>query len=91
MAKGEKKPAEKKPSEKTKAEKKIPKEASSTDKKRKPKKSVETFKIYIFKVLKQIYPDIGITSNAMGIMNNIINDTQYFEHSGVKMPYRLSY
>ncbi|WJX20143.1 Histone H2B.3 [Trifolium repens] len=80
MAKGEKKPAEKKPAEKapaekTKAEKKIPKEASSTDKKKKKhKKSVETYKIYIFKVLKQVHPDIGISSKAMGIMNSFIND-----------------
>ncbi|KAK7278614.1 hypothetical protein RJT34_23646 [Clitoria ternatea] len=80
MAKGEKKPAEKKPvekapAEKTKAEKKIPKEASSADKKKKKKaKSIETYKIYIFKVLKQVHPDIGISSKAMGIMNSFIND-----------------
>uniref|UniRef100_A0A251TTB4 Histone H2B n=2 Tax=Helianthus annuus TaxID=4232 RepID=A0A251TTB4_HELAN len=72
-------PAEKKPAaEKTpkpKAEKKIPKDASATDKKKKRhKKSVETYKIYIFKVLKQVHPDIGISSKAMGIMNSFIND-----------------
>ncbi|KAL6980282.1 Histone H2B.3 [Sarracenia purpurea var. burkii] len=67
----EKAPAEKKP----KAEKKLPKDASSTDKKKKrSKKSVETYKIYIFKVLKQVHPDIGISSKAMGIMNSFIND-----------------
>ena len=80
MAKAEKKPAEKKPAEKapaekSKAEKKIPKEAASSDKKKKKKaKSVETYKIYIFKVLKQVHPDIGISSKAMGIMNSFIND-----------------
>ncbi|KAL1342350.1 hypothetical protein HN51_028913 [Arachis hypogaea] len=80
MVKGEKKPAEKKPAEKapaekTKAEKKIPKDASSGEKKKKKKaKSVETYKIYIFKVLKQVHPDIGISSKAMGIMNSFIND-----------------
>ncbi|KAF8397763.1 hypothetical protein HHK36_016685 [Tetracentron sinense] len=86
--KAEKKPAEKKPAEekkaekapvaekKPKAEKKLPKEAASTDKKKKKrsKKSVETYKIYIFKVLKQVHPDIGISSKAMGIMNSFIND-----------------
>ncbi|KAK9069957.1 hypothetical protein SSX86_010355 [Deinandra increscens subsp. villosa] len=68
----EKAPAEKKP----KAEKKVPKDASTTDKKKKKrhKKSVETYKIYIFKVLKQVHPDIGISSKAMGIMNSFIND-----------------
>ncbi|CAF2058532.1 BnaC06g14890D [Brassica napus] len=55
----EKKPAEKKPAEKSpaekhpKAEKKISKEGGSEKKKKKSKKSIETYKIYIFKVLKQ--------------------------------------
>ncbi|KAI3973129.1 hypothetical protein MKW92_033167 [Papaver armeniacum] len=82
----EKKPAEKKPAEekaekvpaekKPRAEKKLPsKDASTADKKKKKsKKSVETYKIYIFKVLKQVHPDIGISSKAMGIMNSFIND-----------------
>ncbi|KAJ6793620.1 histone H2B.11-like [Iris pallida] len=73
-AKAEKTPAGKKP----KAEKKIPaKDASAGDKSKKKKKkgkSVETYKIYIFKVLKQVHPDIGISSKAMGIMNSFIND-----------------
>ncbi|KAJ0511441.1 Histone H2B.1 [Helianthus annuus] len=74
--KAEKKPsssADKKPA---KAEKKLPKEtASGTDKKKKKiKKSSETYKIYLFKVLKQVHPDIGISGKAMGIMNSFIND-----------------
>ncbi|XP_042478373.1 histone H2B [Macadamia integrifolia] len=86
--KAEKKPAEKKPAEekktvaekapaekKPKAEKRLPKEGASGDKKKKRvKKSSETYKIYIFKVLKQVHPDIGISSKAMGIMNSFIND-----------------
>ncbi|CAN1282993.1 Histone H2B [Linum perenne] len=84
--KAEKKPAEKKPAEekptvagkapaekKPKAGKNLPKEAGDK-KKKKSKKSVETYKIYIFKVLKQVHPDIGISSKAMGIMNSFIND-----------------
>ncbi|KAI9072403.1 hypothetical protein K1719_045643 [Acacia pycnantha] len=65
-------PAEKKP----KAGKKLPKEgaAAGDKKKKRNKKSVETYKIYIFKVLKQVHPDIGISSKAMGIMNSFIND-----------------
>ncbi|KAJ9548241.1 hypothetical protein OSB04_020784 [Centaurea solstitialis] len=74
--KAEKKPAEKKP--KPKAGKKLPKEAGGAGagdkKKKRTKKSVETYKIYIFKVLKQVHPDIGISSKAMGIMNSFIND-----------------
>ncbi|KAI9121946.1 hypothetical protein K1719_006635 [Acacia pycnantha] len=78
-AKAEKKPAEKKPAEKApaekkpKAEKKISKEGGDKKKKR-TKKNIETYKIYIFKVLKQVHPDIGISSKAMGIMNSFIND-----------------
>ncbi|KAL6573467.1 Histone H2B [Orobanche hederae] len=70
----EKIPAENKP----KAGKKLPKEgaaaAAGDKKKKRVKKSVETYKIYIFKVLKQVHPDIGISSKAMGIMNSFIND-----------------
>uniref|UniRef100_A0A2P2PQ06 Histone H2B n=1 Tax=Rhizophora mucronata TaxID=61149 RepID=A0A2P2PQ06_RHIMU len=80
--KAEKKPAEKKPvaekapaaaEKRPKAEKKISKEGGEK-KKKKIKKSSETYKIYIFKVLKQVHPDIGISSKAMGIMNSFIND-----------------
>ncbi|KAL2926459.1 putative histone H2B.1 [Bienertia sinuspersici] len=73
-AAAEKAPAEKKP----KAGKKLPKEAGAAaageKKKKRSKKSVETYKIYIFKVLKQVHPDIGISSKAMSIMNSFIND-----------------
>ncbi|XP_038993112.1 histone H2B.5-like [Hibiscus syriacus] len=74
--KAKKKPVEKKTmAEKAppSAEKKISKEGGDR-KKKKIKKSTETYKIYIFKVLKQVHPDIGISSKAMGIMNSFIND-----------------
>ncbi|XP_010515863.1 PREDICTED: histone H2B.4-like [Camelina sativa] len=78
----EKKPAEKKPAgekapteKRPKAEKKITNEGGSEKKsKKKSKKSIETYKIYIFKVLKQVHPDVGISGKAMGIMNSFIND-----------------
>ncbi|GKC83091.1 histone H2B.3-like protein [Tanacetum coccineum] len=76
-AAGKKPVAEKSPAAKPKALKKIPKDTSSASqdkKKKKHKKSVETYKIYIFKVLKQVHPDIGVSSKAMGIMNSFIND-----------------
>ncbi|XP_062166885.1 probable histone H2B.3 [Alnus glutinosa] len=81
--KADKKPAEKKPvaekapaEKKPRAEKKLSKEGGGGDmkKKKKTKRSTETYKIYIFKVLKQVHPDIGISSKAMGIMNSFIND-----------------
>ena len=38
---------------------------------RKPK---QTYSIYIYKVLKQVHPDTGISSKAMSIMNSFVND-----------------
>jgi histone H2B len=48
----------------------------TTDGKTKKKKisKAETYKIYIYKVLKQAHPDTGISSKAMTIMNSFIND-----------------
>ncbi|MDB0053747.1 NFYB/HAP3 family transcription factor subunit [bacterium] len=40
----------------------------------KRKSKTETYKIYIYKVLKQVHPDTGISSKAMSIMNSFIND-----------------
>ena len=45
----------------------------SGDKKRKRKRK-ESYSIYIYKVLKQVHPDTGISSKAMSIMNSFIND-----------------
>lgn len=56
-----------------KAEKKSQKMTTKVDKKRK-KKRKESYGIYIYKVLKQVYPDIGVSSKAMNIMNTFIND-----------------
>jgi histone H2B len=73
---GGKKPAGKKPVSSSASEKK-PSSSSAKDgdkKKKKSKKNIETYKIYIFKVLKQVHPDTGISSKAMGIMNSFIND-----------------
>lgn len=38
-----------------------------------PPLQAETYKIYIYKVLKQVHPDTGISSKAMSIMNSFIN------------------
>ena len=70
-----KKPAGKKPIASSATEKKPSSSAKDGEKKKKKsKKSIETYKIYIFKVLKQVHPDTGISSKAMGIMNSFIND-----------------
>ncbi|XP_076001055.1 histone H2B type 2-K1 [Genypterus blacodes] len=41
--------------------------------KRKAKRR-ETYAMYIYKVLKQVHPDTGISSRAMSIMNSFVND-----------------
>ncbi|CAN0026432.1 unnamed protein product [Sphacelaria rigidula] len=50
---------------------KAPKKAG--DKKKKAKK-VESYSSYIYKVLKQVHPDTGISKRGMSIMNSFIND-----------------
>ncbi|XP_057588683.1 histone H2B type 2-K1 [Hippopotamus amphibius kiboko] len=48
---------------------------SSGDKKSKKRsRRKETYSTYIYKVLKQVHPDIGISSKAMSIMNSFVND-----------------
>ena len=39
------------------------------------KKRSETFNIYIFKVLKQVHPNLGMSKKAMSIMNSFVYDT----------------
>jgi len=38
------------------------------------KKRKESYSIYIYKVLKQVHPDTGVSSKAMAIMNSFVND-----------------
>ena len=56
------------------AKKTTKKTASGEGKKGRRKTKAETYKIYIYKVLKQVHPDTGISSKAMSIMNSFIND-----------------
>lgn len=42
--------------------------------KKKKKRRPETYSSYIYKVLKQVHPDTGMSSKAMGIMNSFVND-----------------
>jgi histone H2B len=52
---------------------KMPKPAASKEKKTHRKRK-ESYAIYIYKVLKQVHPDTGISSKAMSIMNSFVND-----------------
>ena len=49
------------------------KNISKGDKKKKHKRK-ESYAIYIYKILKQVHPDTGISSKAMSIMNSFEND-----------------
>ena len=44
------------------------------DKKAKRTRRHETFSVYIYKVLKQVHQDTGISKRSMAIMNSFIND-----------------
>ena len=44
------------------------------DKKAKKSKRIESYSSYIYKVLKQVHPETGISKKAMSIINSFIND-----------------
>ncbi|KAL2096786.1 hypothetical protein ACEWY4_005993 [Coilia grayii] len=50
-----------------------PKSTNKAGKKRRRSRK-ESYSIYVYKVLKQVHPDTGISSKAMGIMNSFVND-----------------
>ena len=54
------------------AKKSAKKGAKGTKRRR---RRTESFSIYIYKVLKQVHPDTGISRRAMSIMNSFVNDT----------------
>ena len=54
--------------------KKVAKKTGPKGDKKKARKGVESYKLYIFKVLKQVHPDTGISSKAMAILNSFIAD-----------------
>ncbi|KAH6906825.1 histone H2B [Coprinopsis sp. MPI-PUGE-AT-0042] len=59
----------------SKAAKKTSKPAPAEgDKKKRKKVRKETYSSYIYKVLKQVHPDTGISNKAMAILNSFVND-----------------
>ncbi|XP_031564303.1 late histone H2B.L4-like [Actinia tenebrosa] len=57
-----------------KGEKRAGKKAAIGDKKKRKSRRKESYAIYIYKVMKQVHPDTGISSKAMSIMNSFVND-----------------
>ncbi|XP_030404170.1 histone H2B 8-like isoform X1 [Gopherus evgoodei] len=66
-------PAKSAPAPKKGSKKAVTKTQKKGDKKRR-KTRKESYSIYVYKVLKQVHPDTGISSKAMGIMNSFVND-----------------
>lgn len=52
----------------------VVKSTKGTEGKKRRKSRKESYSIYIYKVLKQVHPDTGISSKAMSIMNSFVND-----------------
>ncbi|PIL23109.1 hypothetical protein GSI_14418 [Ganoderma sinense ZZ0214-1] len=48
--------------------------AGEGEKKKRKKSRKETYSSYIYKVLKQVHPDTGISNKAMAILNSFVND-----------------
>ncbi|KAH0826578.1 histone-fold-containing protein [Lanmaoa asiatica] len=67
---------------KTPASAKVARKAAKTssapavegEKKKRRKARKETYSSYIYKVLKQVHPDTGISNKAMAILNSFVND-----------------
>ena len=59
--------------------------------KKSKRKSVRTWSLYIFKVLKQVHSDTGISNKAMNIMNSFINDVFDRLASEASMSVRCEY
>ena len=57
-----------------KAGKSATKDTVKGDKKKRKSRRKESYGIYIYKVLKQVHPDTGVSSKAMSIMNSFVND-----------------
>jgi histone H2B len=71
-----KKPAAKKPAAEKKKAPKKDKDGDDKDGEGKGRKKArhESYSTYIYKVLRQVHHDIGISNKAMSIMNSFIND-----------------
>uniref|UniRef100_UPI00398EEC4D histone H2B 1.2-like n=1 Tax=Pristiophorus japonicus TaxID=55135 RepID=UPI00398EEC4D len=64
---------DKKPVGKKGAKKTIKKTPAKSGKKRRRSRK-ESYSIYIYEVMKQVHPDTGIFSKAVGVMNSFVND-----------------
>uniref|UniRef100_A0A8B9XY94 Core Histone H2A/H2B/H3 domain-containing protein n=1 Tax=Bos mutus grunniens TaxID=30521 RepID=A0A8B9XY94_BOSMU len=75
-------PAKSAPAPKKGSKKAVTKAQKKDGKKRKRSRK-ESYSVYVYKVLKQVHPDTGISSKAMGIMNSFVNDLRAHRWRGV--------
>lgn len=57
-----------------KAVKNVKKVATNKDGKKRHARRIETYSSYIFKVLKQVHPECGISKKGMSVMNSFVSD-----------------
>ncbi|XP_061260015.1 histone H2B type 1-K-like [Bos javanicus] len=57
-----------------KGSKKAVTKAQEKDGKKCKRSRKESYSVYVYKMLKQVHPDTGISSKAVGIMNSFVND-----------------
>src|ERR1700691_1607317 len=58
----------------SKGAKKAASKPKSAGEKKRHHRRRESYNIYIYKVLKQVHPDTGVSGKAMAIMNSFVND-----------------
>ena len=56
------------------AKKGSPRKGAKKSQMKKRRKGKQSYGSYIYKVLKQVHPDVGISSKSMSIMNSFVND-----------------
>ncbi|XP_075891465.1 histone H2B 1/2-like [Nelusetta ayraudi] len=57
-----------------KGSKKAPAKSTKAGGRKRKKARRQSYALYVYKVLKQVHPDTGISSKAMNIMNCFVND-----------------
>uniref|UniRef100_A0A0M3I741 Histone H2B n=1 Tax=Ascaris lumbricoides TaxID=6252 RepID=A0A0M3I741_ASCLU len=62
------------PKPSAKGAKKAAKSTKSRSEKKRRAHRKESYSVYVYRVLKQVHPDTGISSKAMSIMNSFVND-----------------
>ena len=67
-------PAQNSKSKTSSAKKVAPTKKSSTDKKKEKKvfRNEDNLKVYIFRVLREVHPEVGISKSAMTTINSVI-------------------